>query len=191
MKSSARHCRTKSKSRLFVRGVSLFLSITILFAYFREPWKNPSASLNSLKKHFFRSYPIAVLTVESLIDYHPLQCLGILCHVPKPVFIPFEVAEIPLADWIHIIEHRFYNRDEPMAHVVGGHGMWTVEIYRFGVILHEQVAEMCKRILRAKHTPNSIAVKLVIAIKLMLLHIGKLVDQLRRDFKRLLAVCAW
>ena len=36
-----------------------------------------------LSKTFFRSYPIAVLTVESLIDYHPLQCLGILCPRAK------------------------------------------------------------------------------------------------------------
>ena len=74
--------------------------------------------------------------------------------------------------------------------VSSGHGVWAVEVDCLGIIFSEQIPKMGERVLRAEHSPDSVAVEGVVAVELMSLHPGKLGDKLWSNLKLLLAVLA-
>ena len=100
------------------------------------------------------------------------------------------MTEVTFADGWHFGEHLLYDRHEVLTDVICGHGVRAVEVDCGGIIFCEQVPEVGECVLRAEHSPDTVAVEFVVAIELMLLHVGKLSNKFRGDLKLLTTIFA-
>ena len=55
----------------------MLIFMLLEFIYFRETIKSPAVPCYFPEEHIIRSYPIGLVSIESLINHHALLSLGV------------------------------------------------------------------------------------------------------------------
>ena len=66
----------------------------LFYVYLCEMIKSSSVPRNFPEEHIFRSYPIGLVSIESLINHHALLSLGVEGRMDELVFAALKVLEL-------------------------------------------------------------------------------------------------
>lgn len=157
---------------------------------FHETVEALAVSLYHLKKHFFWTYPVFLVAIHGLIDYHSLLRFTVKCRPNKAVFASLEMLEIASPTLLLRIRQQelLYDWHITVEHFISSRCMSARKVKSIVVMLSELRFKMCQCILFAKESYHFIFIEGTAAVKLMGFHLGKLSNKLFVDNEVLLAI---
>lgn len=153
------------------------VTFSVLNFDFCESVESLAVSCNQTEEHLFWTYPICLFTIDSLVNHHALQCLGVKCRIDELVLATFEMLEISFFFCWILHQHLGSKRCVPSFHFLFCWSMTARKMIDIVVVLHKQWGEVSKGVLLTKKSPYSFFAIWVAAIKLYGFKFGKFLNQ--------------
>ena len=128
------------------------------FIYLRETIESSAVPRNFPEEHIFRSYPIGLVSIESLINHHALLSLGVEGRMDELVFAALKVLEISFFLCRKLHQHFLGEGSVPGLYLLLSRRMTAREMEGLVVVLQEGRGEVSQGVLLTKKSPHTILI---------------------------------